>query len=122
MRSAMIETETNATAGAGAESNRLLLQVDAHIFRECFDRRPFLIGHKLAGHPLFELSRLIQLSQILPAANVEYNAGDIPINQAPHSTPRNGLSAAETLRRIVQCKSWMVLKYVEHDPEYRALL
>jgi hypothetical protein len=118
----MIETETNATAGAGAESNRLLLQVDAHIFRECFDRRPFLIGHKLAGHPLFELSRLIQLSQILPAANVEYNAGDIPINQAPHSTPRNGLSAAETLRRIVQCKSWMVLKYVEHDPEYRALL
>jgi hypothetical protein len=65
---------------------------------------------------------LIRLSKTLPEADVEYNAGDIPINVTPDRTPRNGLSAAETIRRIAQCKSWMVLKYVEHDPDYRALL
>jgi len=98
------------------------LEVEAHTFAECFDRRPFLIGHHLVGHPLFELPRLIRLSRTLPEAHVEYNAGDIPINLPPAQTPRNGLSAEETIRRIEQCKSWMVLKYVEHDPDYRTLL
>jgi len=122
MRSALMERESGPSAAAGAEPDRRLLQVDAHTFRECFDRKPFLIGHHLVGHPLFELPRLIRLSRTLPEAHVEYNAGDIPINLAPAQTPRNGLSAEETIRRIAQCKSWMVLKYVEHDPDYRALL
>jgi ribosomal protein L16 Arg81 hydroxylase len=34
----------------------------------------------------------------------------------------NGLSAAETVRRIEECRSWMVLKNVERVPEYRELL
>ena len=37
-------------------------------------------------------------------------------------TPRNGLSIEETIRRIEECRSWLVLKYVERDPEYRELL
>src|SRR5205085_8567277 len=41
---------------------------------------------------------------------------------APRRTPRNGLSVEETIRRIETCRSWMVLKHVEQDPEYKALL
>jgi len=74
------------------------------------------------GNPLFELPRLLRLAQTLPEADVEYNAGNIPVNQPPDSTPRTGLSAEETIRRIAQCKSWLVLKYVESDPDYRVLL
>src|SRR5262249_17424756 len=33
-----------------------------------------------------------------------------------------GLSVEETIRRIEDCCSWMVLKYVEQDEEYRELL
>jgi len=87
-----------------------------------FDRRPFLIRHRLVDHPLFALPRLMELSRALPADNVEYNAGNIPISLAPELTPRNGLSADETIRRIAECKSWLVLKYVEHDADYRDLL
>ena len=108
--------------GAPSSSAESLLEIDANEFRTCFDRRPFLIGHHLADHPLFALPRLMQLSKTLPAENVEYNAGNIPICLAPELTPRNGLSADETIRRIAECKSWLVLKYVEHDPDYRALL
>jgi len=122
MNSSLMEQEAWPSATSGAEPDGPLLQIDPQIFQECFDRKPFLIGHQLVGNPLFELSRLIRLSQTLPEANVEYNAGNIPVNMGYQSSPRNGLSAEETIRRIAQCKSWMVLKYVEHDPEYRDLL
>ena len=122
MSSVLIEPSFRLGAAASVESGHGLLQMDAPLFRKCFDRKPFLLGHQLVGNPLFELPRLLRLAQTLPEANVEYNAGDIPVNLAPESTPRNGLSAEETIRRIAQCKSWLVLKYVEHDPDYRALL
>jgi ribosomal protein L16 Arg81 hydroxylase len=44
------------------------------------------------------------------------------VDQDPRATPRNGLSAEETLRRIEQCRSWLVLKNVERDAAYAALL
>src|SRR5690554_885435 len=77
-----------------------LFDIDADEFRRCFDRRPFLIRHRLAGHPLFTLERMVELSRTLPAEHVEYNAGDLSIDQRPELTPRNGLSPQETIRRI----------------------
>ncbi len=67
-----------------------LLTLDEPRFRADFDRRPFVIGHHLADHPLFALPRLVEL--------------------------------AETIRRIEECRSWLVLKFVETDPEYSDLL
>lgn len=90
--------------------------------RARFDKEPFLVEHDLAGHPLLQLPRLIDLATRLPADAVEYNAGDLPVNQDPTRTPRTGLTVDETLRRIEECQSWMVLKYVGQDPEYGRLL
>jgi hypothetical protein len=87
-----------------------------------FDRKPFLVRHRLDHHPLFELPRLLQLAQLLPKENIEYNAGDLPLSLGDHPTPGNGLSVDETLRRIRDCRSWMALKNVEQDPEYATLL
>jgi quercetin dioxygenase-like cupin family protein len=87
-----------------------------------FGRRPFLVRHRLSGHPLFDLPRLVDLAGRLPADHVEWNAGDLPIGQDPARTPANGLSPAETIRRIADHGSWLVLKYVEREPAYRALL
>ena len=99
-----------------------LLDIDARAFAENFDRRPFLIGHRLCDHPLFALERVLGLAKALPASSVEYNAGDLPIGCDPSDTPRTGLSVEDTIKRIEDCRSWMVLKNVEADPEYRALL
>jgi hypothetical protein len=54
--------------------------------------------------------------------DAEYNRGDIPVGIDPAATPANGLSVEETIRSIEQCGSWMVLKFVEQDPAYHALL
>ncbi len=64
----------------------------------------------------------MELCRSLPESSIEYNAGNIPVSVATERTPRNGLSAEETILRIADCKSWLVLKYVEQDPEYRDLL
>ena len=101
---------------------RQLLDIDSERFRACFDRAPFLIGPRLCEHPLFEIERLMQLARELPADKVEYNAGSVPIDCNPEETPRTGLSALETIRRIEQCSSWMVLKNAELTLEYRRLL
>lgn len=98
------------------------LEIDAETFRANFNRNPFVIGHKLSGHPLFSLPSLIELSKRLPEDCVAYNAGDIPVGQGLYKGPRTGLSIQETIRRIEECRSWMVLKFVERDAEYRELL
>jgi hypothetical protein len=98
------------------------LDIDPASFRAGFNQTPFLIGHSLCQHPLFALDRLLELARTLPEECIEYNAGKLPVSISHAETPRNGLSPAETVRRIAECKSWLVMKYVERDPEYKALL
>lgn len=99
-----------------------LLHIDRSVFNNKFDRRAFSLRHRLTDHPLFAIERLVELAQTLPSDQIEYNAGDLPVNQDPDLTPQNGLSAEETVQRIEHCDSWLVLKRVESDPDYRVLL
>ena len=105
-----------------AENENSLLKLDAKIFEEKFNRQPFLVGHKLAGHPLFSLPRLVELARQLPEEHVKYTSGDVEVAQGLYKGPRTGLSIEETIRQIEDCRSWMVLKFVENNGEYRALL
>lgn len=105
-----------------AEQATAPVQFDEKTILQSFNQSPFLLKHRLVGHPLFELPRLIELAGKLPEDQVEYNSGDLPLTQDPLQTPRNGLSIRETIQRIEECRSWMVLKNVEVDPGYRQLL
>jgi len=98
------------------------LAIDRDTFNAHFARTPFLVPHRLARHTLFTLACLVELSKRLPASQVEYNAGEVPVGLDPARTPRNGLSPDETIRRIAECRSWLVLKQVEDDPAYRRLV
>jgi hypothetical protein len=97
------------------------LELDDHAYAE-FDRTPFTFRHNLAQHPLFDLDRLLALSRGLPGGCAEFYKGDVPVALRPELTPSTGLSLQETIRTIERCGSWVVLKGVERDPEYRALL
>jgi hypothetical protein len=102
--------------------NAPLIGIDPEVFSAYFDRKPFHLRHELSEHPLFSLPRLMELARRLPEEFVEYNAGALPVGVRPQDTPRNGLSPEETVRRIAECGSWMVLKRVEQDEAYGALL
>jgi hypothetical protein len=99
-----------------------LLGLDADDLSANLARCGFLIRHRLEHHPLFTLERLAELAQQLPATSVEYNAGNLQPGQDPDTTPSNGLSITETVHRIREQSSWMVLKNVEQDESYRGLL
>jgi len=98
------------------------LDIAVPALRAKFGRAPFIIQHRLAPHRLFALPRLVELARSLPDSKVEWNSGNVPVSLDPGETPRNGLSPEETIRRIQECSSWLVLKNAERDPEYAELL
>ncbi len=95
---------------------------DPLAFAALYPETPGLIAHSLTGHPLFELAALVDLATTMRPETVEYNRGDLPVGIDPDAIPGNGLSIAETIEGIERNGSWMVMKFVEQDPRYRALL
>jgi quercetin dioxygenase-like cupin family protein len=91
-------------------------------FDSAYPEVPLKLGHDMTGHPLFTLEALAGLATRLDPQHVEYNAGNLPVGIDPDDVPGNGLSIAETIRSIEHCGSWMVLKFVENDPAYEAVM
>jgi hypothetical protein len=81
-----------------------------------------LLHHRLGDHPLLSLDALAAMGEGLPASQVEYNPGDVPIGIKPEDVPKSALSIGETIRTIDTNRSWAVLKNIESMPDYRALL
>ena len=97
-------------AGAGAS------------FDTDFPLKPFAIRHRLAGHALFELPRIIDLLRTLPRDQIEFNSGKVEIGQDPDKMPLFEMEPVEVIRRIQTASAWMVLKRVESEPAYRKVL
>lgn len=91
-------------------------------FADIYPEQSGKLTHGLSGHPLFELEALVELSRRIRPIDVEQNLADLPIEVDPATVQHNGLSIAESIRSIEANGSWMVLKFVEQDPTYRALL
>ncbi|WP_338240681.1 cupin-like domain-containing protein [Aurantiacibacter hainanensis] len=79
------------------------------------------LTHDLYEHPLLELDALAMLAESLPAESIEYNRGDVPIGVDGKPGP-TGRAIGETIREIDTANSWAVLKNIEQDPAYAALL
>lgn len=91
-------------------------------FRAAYPEQPAKLRHTLSDHPLLALDALAGLAGRLDPAHIEYNRADLPVGLRPEDTPDNGLSIADTVRTIADNGSWMVMKWVENDGAYRALL
>jgi hypothetical protein len=90
-------------------------------FAAHYPEAPHILLHNLTSHPLLEIEALAQLAERLPIASVEYNRGDLPIG-VDGKPGSNGLTIAETIRRVAEAESWAVLKNIEQVPAYRDLL
>ena len=91
-------------------------------FAAAYPREVVTLDHQLLDHPLLTLEAIEQLAAALPEGSVEYNAGEMPIGVDPEDVPPAPLGIAETIRRIAECGSWMVIKRIEQDPRYADLL
>lgn len=87
-----------------------------------YPEQPGKLRHRFADHAMFELEALVALAGRMRPVDVEYNRGDLPVGVDPDADILNGLNIADTIRGIEKNGSWMVLKFIEQDPEYRSLL
>jgi hypothetical protein len=99
--------------------------VDQASFRAQLNRRSFAFAHRLSDHPLLQLSRLSRLARLLePGGHFHYEERGEEVLEtgwAPGAAaPRWSLE--ESVLRIGESGSWIILKHADHDPEYRELL
>lgn len=80
------------------------------------------VRHRLQHHPLFAIDALADLAARLPAAHVEHSRGDLSVSQDPGVVQQEALSPAEIVRTLATNRCWMVLKKVDVDPAYAALI
>jgi hypothetical protein len=91
------------------------------LFAGYYPETPHTLRHNLTNHPLLEIEALAGLAEKLPITSVEYNRGDLPIG-VDGKPGSNGLTIAETIRKVAEAESWAVLKNIEQVPAYRDLL
>lgn len=96
--------------------------VDSRALTTLFPHNTFAIRHPFANNPLFTLPRIIELLRALPRDRIEFNSGKASISQDPDKTPMVDMPPEEIVRRIETSGAWMVLKRVESDPAYRAVI
>jgi hypothetical protein len=99
-----------------------LLAIPAPQFRAYFDRKPFYLGHKLAGHPLFRLPELAALSTRLPPAVVEHDEGPAGTPTHPERIRRPARPCAATILDVERQPCWVLLRDVQWDARYGRLL
>ena len=78
--------------------------------------------HHLVGNPLFTLPRLVDLAKSMPRDRIEYASGKVAVGVRPEDVPQISMAPEEVIKSIETANAWMVIKRVEHDPEYRAVL
>lgn len=99
-----------------------IVTVDPMLAREKFLKQAFTLKHGLAGHPLFKLERLVELAKSMPRDAIEYNSGKVAVGIKPEDVPKIDMPAEDVIRTIETANAWMVIKSVERDSGYRALL
>ncbi len=91
-------------------------------FAAAYPATPAKLTHNLLGHDLLAIEALVGLAEALPAHEIEHNPGALPIGIKPEDVPKASLSVSETIRKIGEAGSWVVLKRIEQVPAYRDFL
>ena len=79
------------------------------------------LGHRFHEHPLMTLESLARLADRLDPRFIECNLGEQPVGvEGPPPQLKEGVG--DRIRNIETTASWVALREVDQDPEYRALL
>jgi len=92
-------------------------------FAAAYPCTPTHLTHQLTRHPLLELDALSALAGRMRPESCEWNAAvGLKLGIRNEETPQNGLSVEETIERIGECGSWVLLKTIDQDPLYAQLM
>jgi hypothetical protein len=103
-------------------SAHVLLDLDPSVFREKFNRLPFMFPQSAADHPLLKIPSLIELARRLPKQQIVTNSGSVPVGADIDRPVFTGLTGEQALERIEEAGTWVLLYGVNSDPVYRDLV
>jgi hypothetical protein len=111
-----------ALASAAAEKWTTVDPIEA--CRQALHKKPFRVRHPLAEHPLFAVDALIPVAEAAAKRHGDLYAdvGDLTLADKWGSTPEPTMPIPELIERIETAGAWIVMKHVEVDPRYKALL
>lgn len=90
---------------------------------EAYPSVPRHLMHQIADHPLLSLEALAGLARRIRPGSLEHNAAtDLPLGITNAQTPYTGLDVHQTIEQIETCGSWVLLKTIDQDPAYAALM
>ncbi len=99
-------------------------------YQRAFNRQHFSFRHDFVGHPLFELDRLADLTQVVLAAakddmnhHIAFKTAETVPNSAKQWTNfKTTERVYEAVRNIRDSKSWVLITGAEVDKDYQVLL
>ncbi len=102
-----------------------IIKPDGQDFCNQFNRLPFGFSHNLAGHPLFEIPRLVDLANTIVLKHdprkVTALASDIPAGRK-WSDMTHREKVAEVIAHIEESGSLVLIKSAHLDPDYNVLM
>lgn len=117
-------TFTGAALEAMSHRGGEVLDIDPADYAGHFNSRHFTVAHTLQSHPLFEISRLLQLAQEMSRKwpqDLYHDRGVTDIGQRWDAGTRVA-SVEESIRHIGTSGAWVDLKSAERHPDYARVL
>ena len=106
----------------GRQAGEGWLQFDAATLQSHYNRRPFLLEHRLQEHPLFDIDSLFELARRMPERKVSFRRGDIAPDadfEATFRAPQDGLTLDHLLTHFESLKGYICISNPEVDAQYR---
>lgn len=92
--------------------------------RLALHKTAFPVRHPLAGHPLFTIKALTAVAEEAAKRkdDVFADAGDLALTDKWGTVPSPTMTIPQIIDRIETAKAWVVIKHVETNPAYKAVL
>jgi len=120
-----VESETISQLIKQAHQHDSWLQFDPQSFSANYNKRPFILTHRLAEHPKFTLNSLFDLCRRLPPDQVRVRLGQIPDDAEFDSSLKKynqGLTIENAIEHLEDKQAYIAIYNPERDSEYKGAI
>lgn len=101
------------------------LRFDPAVLQSSYNRKPFLIQHRLVEQPYFSLGNLFALCRRMDPEQIHYRIGDIPGDanfDTSYERYRQGLTLEDALQNFEAKRAYVCIYNPERDSTYKPVI